>query len=132
MDRDMLTQRDIEKIRKLAAGQKNIVAVYLFGSVATERDRQGSDVDLAVLIRGHMGGFERIEMETHLSNLLRKDVDLTVFGETTPLLQHQILKYGKLICEIDPEQRVKQEVAARSNYLDTKFLFKEIGEKANA
>jgi predicted nucleotidyltransferase len=128
----MLTQRDIDKIKKLAVDQKKIVAVYIFGSVATEKDRKGSDVDLAVLVRGHMRGLERIEMETSLSNLLGKDVDLTVFGETTSLLQHQILKYGKLICEIDPEQRVEQEVAARSNYLDTKFLFKEIGEKANA
>lgn len=128
----MLTQRDIDKIKKLAVDQKKIVAVYIFGSVATEKDRKGSDVDLAVLVRGHMRGLERIEMETSLSNLLGKDVDLTVFGETTSLLQHQILKYGKLICEIDREQRVEQEVAARSNYLDTKFLFKEIGEKANA
>ena len=128
----MLTQRDIDKIKKLAVDQKKIVAVYIFGSVATEKDRKGSDVDLAVLVRGHMRGLERIKMETSLSNLLGKDVDLTVFGETTSLLQHQILKYGKLVCEIDPEQRVEQEVAARSNYLDTKFLFKEIGEKANA
>jgi hypothetical protein len=68
----------------------------------------------------------RIEMETELSNLLRRDVDLVVFGWAPSLLQHQILKYGRLIYEADRGERVRQEVAARRDYLDTKSLHKEI------
>ncbi|OPY06290.1 MAG: hypothetical protein A4E66_02259 [Syntrophus sp. PtaB.Bin001] len=61
-----------------------------------------------------------------LSSILKRDVDLVVFGQATPLLQHQILKYGRLICENDPEERVRQEVMARAEYLDTRNLFREI------
>jgi hypothetical protein len=69
---------------------------------------------------------ERVQLETSLSNFLGKDVDLIIFGEATPLLQHQILKYGCLIYERDPKERMRQEIAARREYLDTTFLYRVI------
>ena len=65
-------------------------------------------------------------METELSNLLNRDADLVVFANSTPLLQHQILKYGYLIYEADPKERVRQEVVSRRHYLDSQFLYKLI------
>jgi hypothetical protein len=69
---------------------------------------------------------ERVQLETSLSNLLERDVDLIVFEEASPLLQHQILKYGCLVYESDPKERVRQEVVARREYLDTTVLHKVI------
>lgn len=74
-----------------------------------------------------MSGFERVELETCLSNLLGKDVDLIIFSQATPFLQHQIMKYGCLVYETDPKERIRQEVMARSEYLDIGFLYKNIG-----
>jgi predicted nucleotidyltransferase len=102
------------------------VAIYIFGSVATARNRSGSDIDVAIMVRGQVKGMERVQLETSLSNILRKDVDLIIFGEATPLLQHQILKYGYLIYERDPKERTRQEVAARREFLDTTFLYRVI------
>lgn len=65
-------------------------------------------------------------METQLANRLRRDVGLVVFGRAASLLQHQILKYGRLIYEADREARVRQEVAERRDFVDTQFLHKEI------
>ncbi len=65
-------------------------------------------------------------METELSNLLHMDVDLVVFHQAQALLQHQILKYGHLLYEGDASVRVKQETMARREYLDTRFLFREL------
>ena len=73
-----------------------------------------------------MDGFERATMETQLANLAGKDVDLVVFGNASPLLQHQVLKYGVLIYEGDFRERVRQEVGARRDYLDTRYLYKII------
>lgn len=106
--------------------KKRIAAVYLFGSTATGRDRRGSDLDLAIVMKKIISGRERLRIEADLSSLLRRDVDLVVFGQAAPLLQHQILKYGRLICENDPAERVRQEVRARAEYLDTRCLFREI------
>ena len=67
-------------------------------------------------------------METALSNLLHRDVDLVVFGQVTPLLQHQILKYGRLVYEADVRDRVRQEIVARRHYLDGEFLYRKLGK----
>jgi hypothetical protein len=76
-----------------------------------------------------MTAMERVEMETALSNLLRRDVDLVIFHSSSPLLQHQILFHGRLVYEADPRERVRQEVFARNAYFDTAFLYKKLQRK---
>jgi predicted nucleotidyltransferase len=127
----MLSSDDVEKIRGYAIGRKDIIAIYVFGSAATGKNRPGSDIDLAVMVAGIVSGMARVEMETALSNLLHRDVDLVVFGQAMPLLQHQILKYGRLIYEAKPRERILQEVGARRHYLDTIFLYKKIKKGGN-
>ena len=123
----MLSKIDLEKIRSFAEEHDEIVALYVFGSLATGKDRRGSDFDLAIMVHGHMDGYARIRLETLLSNLLGRDVDLVVFGQSKSLLQHQILKYGQLLYEGDSSERIRQEVASRVDYMDCRNLFKEIG-----
>lgn len=81
----MLTIDDIERIRGFAIRRKVVVAMYIFGSAATGKDRPGSDIDLAVMVASAFSGMARVEMETALSNLLCRDVDLVLFGQTAPL-----------------------------------------------
>jgi predicted nucleotidyltransferase len=116
----------IKDLTPILRRKKRIAAVYLFGSTATGKDRRGSDLDLAIIVKRTISGRERLRLEADLSSRLRRDVDLVVFGQAAPLLQHQILKYGRLICENDPAERVRQEVRARAEYLDTRRLFREI------
>lgn len=115
-----------EMISDFGLRHNQIVAIYMFGSTATGRYRNGSDIDIAIMIRGSMDGMERVQLETWLSNLLERDVDLIIFGDANPLLQHQILKYGRLVFESDSKERVRQEVAARREYLDSLGLYKVI------
>ncbi|CAN2041990.1 Nucleotidyltransferase domain-containing protein [Candidatus Magnetomoraceae bacterium gMMP-15] len=122
----MHRQKNLKKLIKFADKHNNIAAFYIFGSVATGRDTSKSDLDLAMMIYNDIDGMQRIELETLFSNLLGCDVDLVIFSQSSPLLQHQILKYGKLIYEGDVSERVRQEVFARTSYFDTKFLFKKI------
>lgn len=114
------------QIEKYASSHDNIVVVYLFGSAATGKMRPSSDLDIAIMSTCRIDGFERIAMETELSNLLHIDVDLVVFHQAEVLLQHQILKYSRLLYEKDSSVRVKQETTSRREYLDTRFLFREL------
>jgi len=116
----------MQDITSILRRRKNIAAAYVFGSMATGRNRRGSDLDLAILAKKCLSGRERIRLETEFSSLLHRDVDLVVFGQADPLLQHQILKYGRLICENDPAERIRQEVLGRAEYLDAKELFREM------
>ena len=114
------------KIEKYVSLQDNIAVVYLFGSAATGKMRLTSDLDIAIMSTRQVDGFERITLETELSNLLHMDVDLVIFHQAQVLLQHQILKYGYLLYERDSKVRVKQETSARREYLETRFLFREL------
>lgn len=124
--KDQIPEDLCRRINNFARGHVEIVAIYIFGSIATAKNRAGSDIDVAIMFRSPIKGMERVQLETSLSNLLERDVDLTVFEEASPLLQHQILKYGCLVYESDPKERVRQEVVARREYLDTTVLHKVI------
>ena len=115
-----------KRVVDFANRHADIIALYIFGSVATAKKRPGSDIDVAIMVGGRVKGIKRVQLETSLSNFLAKDVDLIIFGEVTSLLQHQILKYGCLIYERDPKERMRQEIAARREYLDTTFLYRVI------
>ncbi len=124
----MISDGVLESIEQFCRSNPAIVAAYMFGSCATGKDRCGSDIDIAIMINKPTDGFERVRLETNLSNMLGKDVDLVIFGRASPLLQHQILKYGRLVYEADPKERVRQETAARRQYLDSRFLYRMIGK----
>ena len=120
----MISADALRKIGEFAGSIDTIAAVYMFGSSATGRERRGSDVDIAIMIRASMDGFERVRLETELSVLIGKDVDLVIFGAASPLLDHQVLKYGHLVYEADRRERIRQETAARSEHLDSLFLYR--------
>jgi len=119
----------LDRMKQFAEDHREIVALYVFGSLATGRTQSRSDVDVAIMVKKRMGGMERVELETSFANLLGRDVDLILFGEATPLLRHQILKYGRLLFERDSRERIEQEVAARREYLDSLSLHKIIEER---
>lgn len=122
----MLKTDDIERIKQFCSKYPEIAAAYVFGSAATGKDRRKSDVDLAIMVKHQITAMARVEMETALSGILHQDVDLVTFDLGSPLLQHQILKYGRLVYEADPNERVRQEVFARKAYLDSAFLYRKI------
>ena len=126
----MLTDAQIEAIREYARSRPEIVAIYLFGSAAFGRARPGSDVDLAVMVRRPLEGMERIDMEVELSRRIGRNVDLVVFGQADPVLKHEILKPKRMIYEGDREERIRQETQGRYEYLDTRWLHKEIRRMA--
>ncbi len=116
------------KIKAFAARHDTIAAVYLFGSAARQKMKSTSDLDIAIMSVCDVNGLDRIDLETELSNLVVRDVDLVIFHQVGLLLQHQILKYGSLIYERDPSIRVRQETVSRREYLDTRHLYKKIME----
>ncbi|MBI9083939.1 MAG: nucleotidyltransferase domain-containing protein [Desulfobacterales bacterium] len=112
----------ISKVEVFAKAHPDIAAVYLFGSHATGHQRKRSDLDLGVLFHKEIDGFARIDLETELSNLLKKDVDLIDMRRSGPFLRHQIYKYGKLIYQDDTEFPFLFRAASIRDYLDTGHL----------
>lgn len=112
----------ISKVEAFAQAHPDIAAVYLFGSHATGHQRKRSDIDLGVLFNKDIDGFKRIDLETEISNLLLKDVDLIDMRRSGPFLRHQIYKYGRLVYQDDTDFSYLFPAASIRDYLDTGHL----------
>jgi predicted nucleotidyltransferase len=80
--------------------EKDLVAVYLFGSYASGKARSYSDIDLAILFdsRNRAAINRRLDRYlTDLARILRKDIHLTAMDFAGEELLKQIFKKGKCI-----------------------------------
>ena len=127
-------------LREYLVSQSDVVAGYIFGSMAQGRARPGSDVDVAVLLSDDLDGearfMRRLRLMNEVSDVCGREADVIVLNDAPPLLQHQVLKHGRLVFERDRAARVEFEVRAGKIYADLKpmrrffqeALFREIQE----
>ncbi|MEA3361221.1 MAG: nucleotidyltransferase domain-containing protein [Thermodesulfobacteriota bacterium] len=118
----MLDKDQINKITNFARSHPEISAVYLFGSHAVGHARSRSDVDLGVLFTIDVDGFKRINIETQISNLLKKDVDLIDMRKSGPFLRHQIYKHGIVIFQDGSDYPFLFRANSIRDYLDTDYI----------
>jgi len=100
-----------------------ILTVYLFGSKASGRGSQLSDVDIGVVCKGPMQDMDTRSLYHRLDQLFldlypRSRLDI-VFLQTAPLaLQFYAIRDGKVIFEGDPRFTADYENRAIQQYLD--------------
>lgn len=108
------------RVADLGTLEPGLQLVILFGSVATQRTRPGSDVDVAVLADGpaDVDALYRI-----LAPRLRTDrLDLVDLRRAGPLLAFEVARHGRPLFERDPGGfRTFQALASR-RYCDTAKL----------
>lgn len=107
--------------QELAGCEDNLVAAYLFGSVARGEERPGSDVDVAVLLGPDasvsLDGLP-FALEDRLTRALGRPVQVVVLNQAPPDLIHRVLRDGELLLDRDPSRRIAFEVRARNLYFD--------------
>ena len=99
-----------------------VSAAWVFGSVATGKDRPDSDIDIAILfIEGldKQARFNlRLDIAAELSGLTGREVDVIDMQASPLFLQHQVRRFGYLLLENDHAYRVDYDVKSRRQYLD--------------
>lgn len=78
------------------------IGAWLFGSVARDDARPGSDVDLAVWCGARVEPLRRMEAQRDLEVAFDADVDLVDLAAAGPLLRLQALHDGVLLMAADP------------------------------
>ncbi|MCA8969355.1 MAG: nucleotidyltransferase domain-containing protein [Planctomycetes bacterium] len=103
--------------------RSDVVAVYLFGSVARGVDTPKSDVDVGIFF----GSFARDELQrlgdledirADLETMLARTVDVIAVDRASPDFLHRMLRDGIVIADHDHQARLEFEVKARNEYFD--------------
>lgn len=113
----------IDTLRRYFANRGEVIAAYLFGSVARGDSHATSDVDVGVLLaRGRMRTLEDYEpvftIQNDLERLLGRKVDVVPMNHAALDLLHRILRDGTVVHDRDPRQRVAFELKTRTEYFD--------------
>lgn len=116
-----------EDLKHYFSSHKEIVAAYLFGSVAEGVARADSDVDIALLLDESLMPESileyRMEMIEDTKGILKKEVDMIVMNGVSLLLQFQVIKRGCVLFEGDTEKRALYQMKVVSMYYDYKRFF---------
>lgn len=119
-----LTSSQIKKMRDYFAKQKDILAVYLYGSFAKGTTHKKSDLDIAVLFSRPVNLYHRLgRIYSNLCDLKLpaepevRDVDL----DSSPVYLLNVIN-GQLIFSQNDIKRINFEVQALKQYYDTQRL----------
>ncbi len=92
----MLTIEEIEKIittnRDELDKKFGLVKIGIFGSYVRNEQNEDSDIDILVEVNNPMGFVQFIRLETYLSELLKKKVDLVTPKALKPFIGKRILQ----------------------------------------
>ena len=109
------------QIKSFFENEKDIVAVYLFGSYASGKVRPCSDIDLAILFdsRNRVAINRRLDKYLiDLSRILRKDTHLTAMDFSSEGLLEQVFKKGKCIIVHDIKKMAYFKMTVYSKIAD--------------
>jgi predicted nucleotidyltransferase len=104
-------------------GAPDVVAAYLFGSVARGTSRATSDVDVGILLaRPPAPRFADLplDLEADLERLIGVPTQVVVLNRAPADLVHRVLRDGTLLVDRDPSARIAFEVRARNEFFDLK------------
>lgn len=118
-----LNEADIKKIQDYFATQKDVVAVYLYGSFYKETTHSRSDIDIAVLFEDKVDYHRLGQISSDLSAFKLpaepevRDINLNL----SPVFLLNVIQ-GKLIFTSDEKKKNVFEVAVLRQYYDTQHL----------
>jgi len=92
----------MEKIDKLKidkiSGKYGLKLAILFGSQATGKAHQGSDVDIAVLGEKKLSFEDIISLNNELAEVFQtREIDVKSLHNSDPLFRYQVMRDGKLL-----------------------------------
>ncbi len=113
----------IDTLTSYFAQRNDVLAAYLFGSVARGEDHAASDVDVGVLLRAGKPAaivdFDVVfAMQDELEERLGCHVDVVVMNGAPLDLLHRILRDGARLLDREPLLRMEFELQARTQYYD--------------
>ena len=118
-----------DTIKEYFSKRKEIAAIYLFGSYASGKEYQMSDVDIGILLNdGNPESRDKFieDYIIQLGRLLRKDIHPVIMNTAGELLIKQILGKGKPVFIKDSKFHKQFKLTAFSKIFDFNFYLKDM------
>jgi len=116
----------LKKLSDYFRRQPNVIVAYLHGSYARGIARAASDVDIAVLFSRMPDFFEISRLQTELSEIAKKEVDLSILNNASPIFARQVLEKGvEVYCRVSREKN-KFILKTLNEYDDLKYYRQQI------
>jgi predicted nucleotidyltransferase len=97
MNMDVITQ----EIREFLDKRGEVSLAFIFGSFAEGRLNTESDVDIALLFRVEPDISTLTDIMNWISNIVKRDVDIVVLNNASPIIRMQVLRKGRLLKKVD-------------------------------
>lgn len=124
----MLKEELFQELKEYFSKKEEVKTVYLFGSVAKDKERKNSDLDLAILFQPELDQVQRFELKLEIANdleeKLKKQVDVVDMKSADLYFIHQIMKNKILIIDKDMRNRVDFEVNYRRDFFDRQRFYR--------
>ena len=114
-----------QTVASICASQPDVIAAYVFGSVALGSHGSKSDIDVAVLLdEKSLQSFSILPFVSMLEKSLGRRVDVTVLNRADELLKYEVRRTGRLVFERSSEVRKRFEISGRKTFEDFLHLHK--------
>ncbi len=116
----------IKIFKKYFNNKADVYLIFIFGSSVKGHLTEESDVDVAILFKELPDLYAINQIRDELSNLIKREVDVVVLNNSSPIIRMQILKNGILL--INKKKAIYNDFFVRTvkEYDDLKRVRKEI------
>jgi len=121
---ERLSQAVLRTVAEVLEKDPRVQVAYLFGSGCRGSQGPESDTDIGVVLSELPEDMldYYLDLTDRLTRLFGDRVDLVILNEAPSLLQHQVIKTGKVVYCRNEVARVQFEARAMREYLDLAWL----------
>lgn len=119
---------DLDYIKLFLIDELKAELIYLFGSYASGKVRDDSDLDLAFLTQEKIDDYQRFLTAQNLASRLNIEVDLIDLSKASTVFKVQIIQ-GKLLYAKNKQQKQEFELLVLKKYARLNEERKKIIEK---
>ncbi|MGM0396467.1 MAG: type VII toxin-antitoxin system MntA family adenylyltransferase antitoxin [Bacillota bacterium] len=110
----------IDSCRDILIKYNDILFAYLFGSFVKGKVREDSDIDIAIYQVEKLDTDTYLAIKSELSEACKREIDLIILNDATPLLKYEIYRNNILLFSRDKSVESNFKVKTLFEYNDFK------------
>ncbi len=119
---DLQNGPQINQIKNFLSKREEVIAAYLFGSLARGDANKLSDIDIAVIVDknicpNHAYGYDAFLL-SRLMSIANNNIDLVILNDAPIGLKFRVIRDGKILVDKKPKYRVNFTTKALMDYYD--------------